>query len=233
MIRVTSFCAAILCSSIVAAAPKSLDFDDLRGRSYDEIKSTANHDEGFVFGVTGSVAINRLPIANLLSLRNKVEKGRAIQESFEIEDPAAAISEALARFLGESIEVVVSLGDLPPLDKKERNFAGVMPMRSEEHLASEFGDGKLVVNVASGIWMAEDRRKDRYWLLYGSSVEILDTSSKEILWRDNCITRPRKNAELPSSTTILDDNAQSLKDEIEIAKNYCLERFIANMTGID
>lgn len=229
--RIILCAAVLLTASLPAFARKPIDIDTLRGATYTEVQGHVNHNQRLAFNLKGSVLVNELPLTNLLKASEKLEKGALIREEFGIDDPALQISSELASMLGDLLDLPAVPGSVPAIDEDRGTFARAVKMVDPAELSDQYGPRKLVVNVGTTRWGVNKRSKDRYFLFYLAAIEIADTSTDAVVWKSACFYPLRRKSRLPHLSTVLDENAANLKEEISRAVDYCVAEFADTAIG--
>ncbi|TXH84146.1 MAG: hypothetical protein E6Q74_02890 [Pseudoxanthomonas sp.] len=213
-----------------ALAGKKTSLGALKTANYTSIISTKDQTPRFTFhapkGLNASHFIGG--VTGVFMHAKAAERGSMILSEYKVTEPAVDIAKALAGQLGEELRLETDFRDSGIASSIAASHA---TLRSAKDLAEAYGPGRLVVNVGTFMWSVQGTGESKYRILYSARAQIVDTTERGVVASAEC-TFPFKRADSArDAATMFDNDAESLKAELQEIVEYCTDKLKSEMLG--
>lgn len=152
-----------------------------------------------------------------------ISAGNDLVKVNDIEDPANAISLGLLQEL-QSARAARPISPAVLVDGDE----------PEKLVAAAKGTAKYVLDVQTINWSLGYFPTDwtHYRVMYVAKARLIDAESKKVVAEGKCVRVPDSNKNAPSYDELVDNQAQRLKKELQIAAVGCVQSLKADMLSL-
>ena len=209
------------------ATAKNVDLSTIKSDSYESIVTTS--DQTPRMSVPSGIGfLTSASVLGIVSGKVGMAKGDAVREAHAIDDPAGEIAKALGADLSTRLALSANHNDsgLP-----SGSWSSHSTLRSGKDLREAYGPARLVVNVGTYTWGVDSFSDDKFRFIYIANAELVDTNTSTVLGSAQCLINPKKSKQAPALSTMLENDAQVLKAEIQSAARSCLETLRQKLLG--
>ena len=181
--------------------------------SSEPITITASHREkpDFAAYTAGKAVFGLIGLSIIYGTGNKIVADNAI------DDPAREISARLVKHLSEKLSVeIADSGSLTVATNKVSDISSV------------YSSTDLVLDVETRNWrfIYYPSNFAKYRVIYSARMRLVDTRAGKILAEGLCSRTPDDIDNAPSRDALLANSAELLKQELELAADFCTAEFI-------
>lgn len=202
LIAVLSGCVSVQHVPLAPGAAESL-----RGR---EVTVAAWERPDFMAMTAGRAAVGGLIGALTMS-----EGGKNVVNNNNVQDPAAAILQAMAADLKSAY--ALRLGD------RQLTVGADDPAQ----LAKDYPGTDLVLEMRTLNWGYTyfPTTWNRYRVIYSARLRLIDAKKGQVLAEGFCSRVPEETPNAPTGDELLANGAQVIKSELQAAANHCVQHF--------
>lgn len=217
--------------SAPALAGKSVSLDELRANGYDSIVATKDQTPRFTFHAPKGLNPTHFMggAVGIFMHAKAAERGSEILREYKVAEPAIDISRHLAHALSENLLLT---SDFKDSDLASSVSSSHFTLRSAKDLASEYGKDKLVVNVGTQMWTLMGTGNSKFRIMYSAKAQLVDTAKSKVLASSECMFPIKKADSARDASTMLDNEAASLKAEFEEITEFCSRKFKEDLLAL-
>lgn len=228
--RFVSFALMATLTTPVLAA-NSVSLDELQANGYESVVATKDQTPRFTFHAPKGLNPAHFlgGVAGIVMHAKAAERGLEVLEEYKVVEPAVDIAKGLANLLSDNLKLANDYKDSGLASSASSSH---FTLRSAKDLASEYGPGKLVVNVGTQMWTLQGTSKSKFRVMYFAKAQIADTSRPDILASSECVYPLKKGDAARDAATMFDNDAASLKAEFREVTEFCLAKFKSDLLGL-
>lgn len=159
----------------------------------------------------------------LIGALASISAGNELIEQNQVDDPAVYISQSLTDSLKKQFSLKTISNNDTLIDSDQPSV-----------IAKHYPSSDLVLDVQTINWsfIYFPTDWDNYRVIYTAKLQLIDTRNKSMIAEGFCKRIPEEDENAPSYKDLTSNQAQGLKNELQLAAEHCIEEFSTKVLKI-
>ncbi len=199
----------IILSGCVSTKNIPIDPDRVSKNKPETILITNRDKPDFAAETAGKAMFAMFGVAAMISAGNEIVRKNSI------EDPAHLIGSELISDLSKKYHLKI-------IDSEE-----VVDSSKKDKILGIYHDSDWILDIETINWSIGyfPSDWDNYHVIYSAKLRLFDSRSKSLIAEGFCSRAPDQNESSPTYNQLLENNAEIIKSELNIAARYCINVF--------